>query len=189
LKSEAAAVAATRAGSTWAFRYSRGGTAYGAQIIHPAGRGQMIAHLEANGVGLSTPEAWREVGYSGGDAKRVRKTRTFDKIFPLQGGLEYTVVSRLSAGGAYELFLNGELVVTGRASSASPLDLEIPEGKTFPNDGRGKLEFKGAEGAPLPLKWSPGWSGILLGPLDNGEHICRDLRFYPGVADVGAAKR
>jgi hypothetical protein len=46
LKDEAAGVAATRAGSTWAFRYTRGGTARGVQIIHPIGRGQAIVHLD-----------------------------------------------------------------------------------------------------------------------------------------------
>jgi hypothetical protein len=189
LKDDAVAAAAARAGSTWAFRYQRGGSARGVQMIHPAGRGQAIAVLEEDGVGIATPEAWNELGYGGGDTKRIRKTNAFDKIFPLQSGVEYTVVSRLSPGGAYELFLNGELVATGRASSASPLNLEIPEGRSFPGAGRGNLEFKGADGAILPMKWSAGWAGVLLGPLDRGENVCRDLRFYPGVADVGVVKR
>ena len=167
-------------GSTWTFKYQRGGTAYGVEIIHPLGRGHAIVHLGKGGIGLSTPKAWTEVGYGGGDSKRVNQNKTFDEIFPLKDGQEYEVVSRMSAGGAFELLIDGKSVATGRASGADPLSLEIPEGKTFPLSGRGKLEFKGDD---LPLKWSPGWAGILLGPLDDGQHSARELRYTPNAAE------
>ena len=120
------------------------------------------------------------VGWGSGDAKQLRTNKSFDALFPLKDGQEYDVLSRMSPGGTYEFFLNGKLVATGHATSPDPLSLEIPAGKAFPSGGRGTLEFKGPE---LPLKWSPGWAGLILGPADRSQHAARDLRFTPGVVD------
>ena len=181
-------VAAMRGGSTWAFRYTWAGSAEQVQIIHSVGRGHAIAYLSKKGVGLATPGAWREIGWRLGDERRMRETSAFKKTFPLQEGEDYAVVSRLSAGGAYELFINGALVASGRASSGAPLSLELPEGKSFSGADRSDVpEFKAADGSALPLQWLPGWVGIIVGPRDNGENVCRDLRYYPAVADVALA--
>ena len=189
-----AAEATAKAGSTWTFIYQRAGSASVLQIVHPLGRGQAIVHVTAEGIGIAAPGAWRELGYGEGDVKedgkRVRQTPAFKKIFPLKDGVEYQVVSRMNGAGAYEFFVNSQLVATGHATiNAKPLDLEIPAGSAVPNGGRGKLEFKGADGAALPMKWSAGWSGILVGPLDAGEHVCRDLKFYAGLAAGSGEKK
>jgi hypothetical protein len=188
-----AAEATARAGSSWSFVYKRAGSASVLQIIHPIGRGQAVVHVKADGIGISTPEQWWLLGYGDGDPKEdkpVRQTQAFKKVFPLKDGTEYAIVSRLSASGAYELFVNGQQVATGRATiTAKPLDLEIPNGAAVPSGGRDKLEFKGADGAVLPMKWSPGWSGVLVGPLDGGEHVCRDLKFYAGLASGEGEKK
>jgi hypothetical protein len=171
--------AASRTGSEWAFNYKRAGTAYPLQIIHPHGRGQFIVHINKDNVGASTPEHWYEVGFLGGDTKRIKMSRVSSSIFPLVDDTDYAVVSRVSPTGAFELSINGQVVATGRATGAEPLSLEIPEGKSFSGSGRGALEFKGES---LPLKWEAGYAGIIVGPVDNGTHVCRDVRYTPAAA-------
>lgn len=184
------AKAAVEKGSTWMFRYRRSKSARTLQIFHPVGRGHVIAHVTADELGLSAPkEGWKEVGYSGGDKERIRTTPAYDKIFPLADDTDYVVVSRLSVGGSYELFINGKLVATGRGSNPPQMDLNIPADVIVPSGGRNHSEFKSAGLAGIPLKWSPGWSAVLVGPIDSGENTCRDLLFYPAVVDVGGAKR
>lgn len=177
----------SRTGNSWTLRYSRGGTAYGLQIIHPTGRGQAIVHLNKDGVGLSAMEAWRDRGYGGGDTKSVRLTNAAEKIFPLVDGREYAIISRMSPGGAHEMFIDGQLVARGRVTRVEPLSLEIAEGQSFPNAGRGnKFEFKGND---LPMKWSVGWAGMIVGPMDEGQNTCRDLRFHAGLVEVPGARQ
>jgi hypothetical protein len=175
-----------RNGSSWSFRYARGGSAQTIQIIHPSSRGQAIVHLGQKGVGLSTPTEWIEVGYGGGETKRVNEVKGFKEIFPLKDGQEYAVLSRLSVGGALELFIDEKLVVTGHVAGADPLSLKNPEGKTAPSGGRGPSEFKGPD---LPQVWAAGWGGLIVGPMDSGENRCTEIRFYPGLADLGMGKR
>ena len=171
--------AASRTGSEWAFNYKRAGTAYPLQIIHPHGRGQFIVHINKDNVGASTPGHWYEVGFLGGDTKRIKMSRVSSSIFPLVDDTEYAVVSRVTSTGAFELTINGQVVATGRATGAEPLSLEIMEGKSFSGSGRGALEFKGAG---LPLKWEAGYAGLIVGPLDGGTHVCRDVRYTPSAA-------
>ena len=171
-----------RGGSTWTFRYTRDRTAQILEIIHPSGRGQAIVHVTAKAVGLSTPKAWMDVAYGGGDSQHVRKTKAFDEIFPLKDAQEYEVVSRLSTGGAFELFVDKTLVATGHVTGATPLSLFIPVGKSVRTTGRGQAEFKGPY---LPMEWTAGWAGLIVGPIDGGENRCREIRFYPGVAELG----
>jgi hypothetical protein len=170
--------AANRSGSEWAFNYKRGGTAYPLQIIHPHGRGQFIVHINKDNVGASTPEHWYQVGFLGGDTKRIKMSRVSSSIFPLVDDTDYAVVSRVSPTGAFELTINGQVVATGRATGAEPLSLEIPEGTSFSGHGRGELAFKGAG---LPLKWEAGYAGLIVGPMDGGTHVCRDVRYTPAV--------
>ncbi len=99
-------------------------------------------------------------------------------MFPIKDGEEYEVVSRMSAGGAHELFINGTLVTTGHVSGAEPLSIASPE--------KDPSEFKG-DG--LPMKWTAGWAAVIVGPIDGGLNRASDLRFYPSVVNVGGAKR
>ena len=172
-----------RNGTTWSFRYARSGTDRGVQIIHPHGRGQVIIYLQDSGIGVSTPKAWIEVGYGGGNPKAVKNTRVFDEVFPLANSQEYQVESRVSPTGAVQVSIDGKLVATARATGASPLSLEILPDEKFPGSGRGTLEFKGAE---LPLRWGPGYAGIIMGPLDNGQNVCREVRFQASVPEPGS---
>jgi hypothetical protein len=165
-------------GSTWSCNYSRQGTGRGLFIIHPHGRGQMISHILNGGVGISTPDAWTEVGYGGGDIKRVKKARGFDDVFPLKDGEVYQVVSKLDGEGGYELTINGKIMATARVAATSPLSLEMKPDMKFPGSGRGTMEFKGYD---LPLRWAAGYAAVLLGPLENGENVCREVRFSPAV--------
>jgi hypothetical protein len=166
------------AGSTWTFKYRRGGSAYPVEIIHPVGRGHVIVHITPKSVGLSTPKAWTDVGYNSGGQKETHKTKAFDEIFPLKDNEEYSIVSRMTPGGGYELLVDDKSVATGRVSGADPLSLEIAEGKGFSGSGRGTLTFKGPD---LPMKWAPGWAGLILGPLDDGTHMATEIRYLPRV--------
>ncbi len=170
--------AAAKSGSTWTFRWTRSQSAESVQMIHPLGRGHAIVHIDHRWIALSAAAAWRDVNWRGGDKKRVKQTNAFDKVFPLKDGEEYEVVSRLSPGGAHELFINGVLVSTGHVSSTEPLSLESAE--------KGASDFKG-EG--LPLKLMSGWAAVIIGPVDGGVNRASDLRYYPSVVNVGAAKR
>jgi hypothetical protein len=169
-------------GSTWTFRYVRDGSATNLEIIHPHGRGQAIFHLQKTGVGTSTPASWTEVGYGGGDSKRVKQARAFAEIFPLKDGDEYEVISKLSPTGGWELAINGKVVATARVSGAAPLSLEISPGTKYTGSGRGVGQFKGDE---LPLRWAAGYAGLLLGPLDSGTNACRDVRFQASAPEPG----
>ena len=114
----------------------------------------------------------------------MRKKKAFDEVFPLKDDQEYTILSRMSENGSCEVVIDGQLVATARAKSAKPLSLEIPEGRKFPGaSGWDKLAFKG-EG--LPMEWAPGSAGILLGPLDGGVHLCREVIFCRGFAETDA---
>lgn len=161
-------------GSTWSFTYTRQNHARVLEIIHPHGMGQVIIHIQIDGVGISTPESWVEVGYGPGDVNRVKKTREFGDVFPLVDDEAYPLVSKLNGQGDYELIMKGKVVVTARVAKTSPLSLEIKKGETFPGSGRDGLEFKG-EG--LPLKWAPGYAAVLVGPIDKGANVCREVRF------------
>ena len=169
-------------GSTWVFKYTRGGTARGLQIIHPRGKGQAVVYINKDSIGVSTPGEWRSVGYGGGNTKDVRKKNAFENVFPLEDNREYAVVSRMDNRGSCDVFIDGELIATARAGTAKPLSFEIPEGTKFPgSSGWDKLLFKG-EG--FPLEWEGDWAGILLGPLDGGTHVCADVHYCAGVAEM-----
>ena len=167
-------------GSTWMFNYMRGGSARGLQVIHPRGKGHAIVHIGPAGIGISTPGEWRTVGYGGGDTDAVRAKDAFEDFFPLEDNREYAIVSRMDQNGSCEVFIDGELVATVRAKSAKPLDLKIPEGSRIPG-GSGWAEhvFKG-DG--LPLEWQENWAGIVVGPLDGGNHVCSAVRYSAGMA-------
>ncbi len=173
------------AGSTWKFRFTRGGTAYGLQIVHPLARGHAIAFLNKNSIALDTPKAWRDVGFGTSEDHRVTRTPGAAKIFPLKDDQPYEVTSCLSAGGAFELYVDGQIVARGHATGAHPLDLTIPAGKAFPLAGRPPLRFYGPG---LQLEWSPGWAGLILGPMDGGTNRCEDIRFFPGVVPPSPAR-
>ncbi|NDF00254.1 MAG: serine/threonine protein kinase, partial [Verrucomicrobia bacterium] len=165
-------------GSTWSVSHSRKGSDQGLFLIHPHGGGQMISHILKDGVGITTPAFWTEAGYGVGDRKRVQKARGFDEVFPLKESETYQVVSRLDGQGGYDLTINGKVVAIARVAATSPLSLEMkPDGK-FPGSGRGTLEFKGDD---LPLRWAAGFAAVLLGPLDTGLNVCREVRFLPAV--------
>lgn len=169
-------------GSTWSFTYSRPGSAQMLEIMHPCGKGQVIVHISKSAVGVSTPKAWTETGYSSGDESSVRKSKEFETVFPLEEGVEYPIVSVLDAQGGLELSISGKVVATARVGStaSSPLSMEIPAGATFRGSGRGVLEFKGEN---FPMQWAAGYAALLVGPMDGGEpHVCRDVRFWPMVA-------
>ncbi len=165
-------------GSTWSFNYSRKGSDRGLFIIHPHGQGQMISHVHKDGVGISTPRLWTEVGYNVGDRKRVQKARGFDEVFPLKDDEVYQVVSRLDGQGGYDLTINGKSMAAARVAATSPLSLEMNPEMKFPGSGRGATDFKGDD---LPRRWAAGYAAVLLGPLDTGHNLCREVRFLPAV--------
>jgi len=68
------------------------------------------------------------------------------------------------------LTIDGKVVATARVTATPPLSLEGKPGK------RG--EFKGDD---LPLRWAAGYAAMLVGPVDNGVNICREVRFWPAV--------
>lgn len=163
-----------KAGTIWAFTYVRQGTAQVLEIIHPHGSGQVVIHVRKDGIGVSTPESWTECGYGAGDVRKIKEARDFNDVFPLKDGQEYPVISRLDGQGGYQLTIDGKIVATARISKTYPLSLEIKDGVRFPGAGRDGLEFKGPD---LPLKWTAGYAALLVGPIDNGANICRDISF------------
>ena len=167
-------------GSTWTFGYLRSGSARGLQIIHPLGEGQIIIQISPTNVGLFTSSVWAEIGYGPGNVKALTHAESFGQAFPLKDDTEYQVVSRLSSDGAYELLLDGKLVVTGFIGSSSPLSLEIPAGIKNSSLGHPPLAFSGAD---LPLQWSAGWASLICGPMDKGANRCRAVRYYPNYVD------
>jgi hypothetical protein len=167
-------------GTRWAFRYARSGSAWGLQIFHPLKEGQVVICITRTGVAAATPRAWTEVGYSRGDPKRLAHTEHFKETFPLEPDRLGAFVSTLLPDGSYELQVDGRVVVRGSFESASPVSFAIAEGKKFPGaSGWAKLAFKGHQ---FPEQWEAGYTGILVGPLDNGQNTVRDLHFSPGIA-------
>jgi hypothetical protein len=166
-------------GTRWSLTYARGATAFGLQIIHPLKNGQVIIHLKRDGLGLSTPRAWTQVGYGGGDGKGLQLAEAFKKFFPLVEDRAYRITSTLRPDGRYEMRIENELVASGQVREAHRLSLEIKEGQRFPGaSGWGKLEFQGEGFLP---NWRRGFAGILVEPLDNGQNTVSALRFTPSI--------
>jgi hypothetical protein len=166
-------------GSRWSLTYARGGSAFGLQLIHPFKDGQVIIHLKAEGVGISTPRAWAQAGYGGGDRAALRPAEAFKKLFPLADDKPYRIVSTLLPDGAYEMKVEDELVVSGQVRQAQRLSFELKEGQQFPGAaGWGKLEFKGDGFLP---DWRRGFAGLIVEPLDNGQNTISALRFAPSI--------
>ena len=112
-----------------------------AKLLTSSSARKAARHLDAHGIGISTPKTWAQIGYTAGDTKHnLHESKAFAEIFPFKDGEEHQVVSRMSAGGAFEMLIDGNSVATGRANNPDPLSLEIPEGVRFPSGGRGKLE-------------------------------------------------
>lgn len=166
-------------GTRWTFRYARSLSAYGLQLIHPFKDGQVIVHITKSGVGMSSPRAWTEVGYHGGDRRALKQTEDHRDIFPMKDGEEYRFASTLAADGSYQLSVNDKVVVTAKVTKAQAISFEIEPGTRFPGaSGWAKLKFKG-EG--FPMAWKLGYAGVLVEPLDNGKNIVSDLRFSPSI--------
>ncbi len=168
-------------GSTWSFKYIRNHQEEGSvQLIHPVGHGQGIIVIKAREIRVDAPKAWAELGWSGGETKGVNLKSAFKKIFPLKDDQEYNVVCRVSAGGSFDLVFDGELVASGRTGNAKPLSLHIPSDGC---KGCGKPPVK-FEGPNLPMVWSPGWAGIIVGPVDSTRNEVKDLQFTPAMAEI-----
>ncbi|HEV7401596.1 MAG TPA: hypothetical protein VGO11_01670 [Chthoniobacteraceae bacterium] len=148
-------------GSTWTFSYARSQSAGIMQIVHPHGRGQVIISVKTKDVSLATPTSWSQVSWNGtGDPKKLKMTREAAQIFPLKDDQQYNVVSALSPTGNYTLTIDKKVVATGRAGTASPI--QLGEGFTGPD---------------LPTKTSPGNAILIAGPRDGGVNDCRDITF------------
>ena len=137
-------------------------------------------------VGASTPRAWTQVGYGGGDPRRLTFTDAFKEQFPLKADEPASFTSTLRPDGTYELAVNDQVVARGKFKAASPLSFVIKKGATFPAaSGWAKLEFKGHQ---FPEQWEPGYAGILIEPLDNGQNTVTALRFAPALARLETDK-
>ncbi len=70
-----------------------------------------------------------------------------------------------------------------RPETPNPSPWKFRKGRISPGIGRGPLEL--GKGPDLPLIWSPGWAGLLLGPTDsNAPRVCRAIQFYPNFVAV-----
>ena len=138
----------------------------------------MISHVHKDEVGISTPSSWTEVGYGTGDPKRILKAPGFNEVFPLKDGEAYQVVSRLDGQGGYDLTINGKVIAAARVAATSPLSLEMRPDMKFPGSSPGSTGFSGND---LPMRWAAGYAAVLLGPLDTGQNVCREVRFLPAV--------
>ncbi len=168
-------------GSTWSFKYIRNHEGEGSvQIIHPVGHGQALVIIKAKEIRVDAPKAWAEVGWGGGETKGVNEKSAFKKIFPLKDDQEYDIVSRMTAGGSFDLFINGELVASGHTGNARPLSLKIPP-EGCKGCGKPPVKFDGPD---LPLVWSPGWAGVIVGPVDGTRNEVQNLQFTPATVDV-----
>lgn len=166
-------------GSRWTLTYDRAGSAFGLQIIHPFRNGQVIFHLKKDGVGLSSPRAWAEVGYGAGDRAALRHAEAFKRHFPLEDGKAYRITSTLLPDGTYEMKVGDEVVVSGRVRAARALSFELKEGRRFPGaSGWGKLEFRGSG---FFTRWRRGFCGVIVGPLDDGRNRVSRLVFAPSI--------
>jgi hypothetical protein len=168
-------------GSTWSFKYIRNHENEGSvQIIHPVGRGQALITIRPKEILVDAPKLWAEAGWGGGEAKGVNEKAAFKRVFPLKDDQEYSIVSRVSTGGSFDLFVDGELVASGHTGAGKPLNLNIP-----PNGCRGcgkpPVKFGGAD---LPLVWSAGWAGVIVGPTDHTKNETKGLQFTPSMIDM-----
>jgi len=167
-------------GSTWHFKFIRNHEGEGSvQLIHPAGRGHFLVTIRAKEIRVATPKVWAEAGWGGGETKPVNEKPAFKKIFPLKDDQEYDVVTRVTPGGAFSVFFDGEMVVSGHLSGASPL--------TLTNPAAGKLP-SGFRGPDLPMVWSPGWAGLIVGPVDGSRNEVKNIQFTPAIIDVPASQ-
>jgi hypothetical protein len=167
-----------KSGSTWTFKWTRSLSGQHVQIIHPAGKGHLIVQIGPNGVEIKSPSVWQDAGWRGGDKKNLRLSSDFDKIFPIKDDIEYDVLSRVSGSGSLELFLNGTQVCSGRVGREEPLMIQ--------KEGEPGNVFISEE---LPTQWEPDWAAVIIGPVDSGVSMARELRFHAGLLPVPGAKQ
>jgi S1-C subfamily serine protease len=166
--------------NTWVFRYTRSAGSFPLQIMHHYRGGQTIAYLDKDGIGISSPRKWTDVGYNSGDRSKIEKTDAYDSVFPLKDNVEYQVVSRCGGRGHYEIWIDGKPVAFTDIDDYGLLSFDLPDGKKFPKSGQGPLAFKGAN---MPMQMEKSWTGLFLGPVDTGINICREIRFYAEFVD------
>jgi len=97
--------------------------------------------------------------------------------------------SILLPDGAYQLKADDRVLASMKLQSAHAISFQLKPGARFPGaSGWAKLEFRGD---PFPEQWQPGYAGILVEPLDDGQNTVRDLRYGPGIIrnDVARAMR
>lgn len=168
-------------GSTWSFKYIRNHEGEGSvQIIHPVGRGQALIIIKAKEIRVDAPKIWAETGWGGGETKGVNEKNAFKKVFPLKDDQEYNIVSRVTAGGSFDLFIDGELIASGHTGSGKPLNLKIPA-EGCRGCGKPPVQFGPKD---LPLVWSPGWAGVITGPVDGTRNEVKNLQFTPATIDM-----
>ena len=168
-------------GSTWSFKYLRNHENEGQiQLIHPVGRGQALIIIRPKEIRVDSPKLWAETGWGAGETKGVNEKAAFKKVFPLKDDKEYNIVSRMSPGGSFDLFIDGELVASGHTGAGKPLNLNIPADGCS-GCGKPPIKFGGAD---LPLVWSAGWAGVIVGPTDHTKNEVKDLKFTPVQIDM-----
>jgi serpin B len=164
-------------GTLWDFRYERARSARCFQVIHPFKKGHILVTVSGD-IRISTIGEWVQVGWSGAGSNVVlTKGAAFGQMLPFEDNREYQIASYLDSAGNYQLFVDQELVASATINRAKPLSLVIPAG-VRPPGGSSWAEHK-FEGKDLPQVLLPGQAGIIVGPLDTGTNVIRQVRFSP----------
>lgn len=145
-----------QSGTSWTCAYQYSGTAQGIHFIHPIGQGHIVATVY-RGLRLASPPAFYEAR---SHKLSFDEGAAFEAITSKEGLPPCRLESRLSADGAYSLWMDGELIATARLHDIQPL--------TFEED------FTGGEGFEHQLP--PGMAGVLLAPMDGGKNRAENVR-------------
>jgi len=133
-----------------------------------------VINLRKSDVSIATPSTWSQAGK--GDPKKVKILREAASIFPLKDDQAYNVVSALSPAGGFTLTIDSKVVATGRAGTASPVELGV--GFADPRRRNSRPATPSCLSAPID-------SGRTFAATSPSRRARRSRRTRRGVAATG----
>ena len=140
-------------------------TAHGLTLVHPLRNGHVRVQIIPQQVNLYPGGAVTTSFYyvTGKSPHPLFTTPATATLFPLQPSQEYTLSSRLSSTGAYELLINNTSVVRAQFTTVQPQVLKPP--------------FKD-ERAPATM--AVGQAAVIIGPRDAGRNEATEIHLTSG---------
>lgn len=153
-------------GTRWKFIFQRDASGYGFQVIHPFEKGHVLLSVHSRGVTIHRGGVWGSIGWGNpSTSDKVLLTAAAAEILPLKDGVPYQVISQLTDGGEYQLWIDDTVICRHEIEAAEPLLLNVPPNTSlWGGSVWDRTPFSG-EGFNAQLE--TGHAGLILGPMDG----------------------